>query len=126
GSGIALVDIYDVDSGSAAKLVNISTRGNVRQGDNLMIGGFFLSGSENLRVFLRARGPSLPLPGTLADPTLELRDANGNLRAANDNWRSDQETAIAATPLAPTNDSESAIIQMLPAGGYTALVRGAN
>ena len=125
-TGIALVEVYDVNSASPAKLANISTRGNVRQGDNLMIGGFILSGSENLRVFLRARGPSLPLAGTLADPMLELRDANGNLRAANDNWRSDQETAIAATDFVPTNDAESAIIQMLPAGAYTALVRGAN
>jgi N-acetylneuraminic acid mutarotase len=125
-TGIALVEVYDLDSAAPAKLGNISTRGNVRQGDNLMIGGFILSGSENLRVFLRARGPSLPVAGTLADPMLELRDANGNLRAANDNWRSDQETAIAATDFAPTNDSESAIIQMLPAGAYTALVSGAN
>jgi N-acetylneuraminic acid mutarotase len=125
-TGVALVEIYDVDSASAAKLANISTRGIVQTGNNLMIGGFILSGSGNVRVLLRARGPSLPLTGTLADPRLELRDANGTLRAANDNWRSDQQTEIAATGLAPANDAESAIIETLSAGGYTALVRGVN
>jgi N-acetylneuraminic acid mutarotase len=125
-TGVALVEIYDVDSAAAAKLANISTRGIVQTGNNLMIGGFILSGSESVRVLLRARGPSLPLSGPLADPTLELRDGNGALRGANDNWRSDQQTEIAATGLAPASDSESALIQALPAGGYTALVRGVN
>jgi N-acetylneuraminic acid mutarotase len=125
-TGVALVEIYDIDSAATAKLANISTRGIVRTGNNLMIGGFILSGSESVRVVLRARGPSLPLAGTLADPTLELRDGNGALRAANDNWRSDQQTEIAATGLAPANDAESAIIQTLSAGNYTVLVRGVN
>ncbi|MEY2489987.1 MAG: hypothetical protein QOC70_1929 [Verrucomicrobiota bacterium] len=125
-TGVALVEVYDIDSAAPAKLANISTRGIVRPGNNLMIGGFILSGSESVRVLLLARGPSLPLGGTLANPTLELRDANGALRAANDNWRSDQQMEIAATGLAPANDSESAIIQILPAGAYTALVRGVN
>jgi len=75
---------------------------------------------------LSARGPSLPLAGTLADPTLELRDANGSLFAANDNWASSQETEIVDTGLAPENSAESALIAMLPAGNYTALVRGVN
>lgn len=123
-TGVALVEVYDLDSAAPAKLANISTRGNVRQGDNLMIGGFIVSGNENLRVLLRARGPSLPLTGTLANPTLELRDANGTLRAANDNWTSTQQNEIVGTGLAPKNDAESALISMLPAGGYTALVRG--
>src|SRR5204862_3861438 len=98
-TGIALVEIYDMDSAAPAKRAKISTRGIVETGNNLMIGGFILSGSESVRVLLRARGPSLPLSGAVADPILELRDANGALRGANDNWRSDQQTEIAATGL---------------------------
>jgi N-acetylneuraminic acid mutarotase len=125
-AGIAVVEVYDLDSASPAKLANISTRGIVRTGANLMIGGFIVSGNENLRVLLRARGPSLPLSGTLADPTLELRDTNGSLLAANDNWSSSQEEEIVGTGLAPSRSAESALIHMLPAGNYTALVRGVN
>src|ERR1700676_2369568 len=85
-------------------------------------------GQNPLRVIVRAIGPSLPLPGKLADPTLELRDGNGALIAANDNWRTDQEAEIIATTIPPTNDLESAIVATLPANGasYTAIVRGVN
>ncbi|MGI8481241.1 MAG: hypothetical protein ACR2MF_04135, partial [Chthoniobacterales bacterium] len=88
-------------------------------------GGIIINGSDPIRVVLRARGPSLPLSGTLADPTLELREANGNLLASNDNWRSTQEAEIIATTLAPPNNLESAIVRTLAPGAYTALVRGA-
>jgi len=79
-------------------------------------------------VIVRAIGPSLPVPGKLANPTLELRDGNGSLIRSNDNWRSDQEAEIIATGIPPTNDLESAIVQTLPANGagYTAIVRGVN
>ncbi len=74
---------------------------------------------------MRAIGPSLPLPGKLADPTLELYDANGALVVSNDNWRSDQENEIIATGVAPSNDSEAAIVRTLVLDSYTAIVRGA-
>jgi hypothetical protein len=66
----------------------------------------------------------LPLGGKLADPTLELHDGNGGLLDSNNNWRSDHETEIFATGIAPTNDLESAIIGNLPPANYTAIVRG--
>ncbi len=75
---------------------------------------------------MRAIGPSLPVPGALGDPTLELHDGNGALIVANDNWRSDQEAEIIATTIPPTNDLESAIVRDLTPGNYTAIVRGAN
>jgi len=75
-------------------------------------------------VIVRAIGPSLPVPGALADPTLELRDGNGGLVAANDNWRSDQEAEIIATAIPPSNDLESAIVRNLPPGNYTGIVSG--
>jgi hypothetical protein len=77
-------------------------------------------------MLIRAIGPSLSLPGKLADPILEFRDGNGGLLASNDNWRSNQEAEIMATTIPPPNDLESAIVITRPAGGaaYTAIVRG--
>jgi hypothetical protein len=80
-------------------------------------------------VIVRAIGPSLNIEGKLADPTLELRDANGDLIRADDNWRTGgQETEIMQSGLAPANDLESALIETLPANNatYTAIVRGVN
>jgi probable HAF family extracellular repeat protein len=126
-TGIGLVEVYDLDSTVDSKLANISTRGLVQTGDNVMIGGFIVLGSEAEKVIVRAIGPSLPLGGSLADPTLELFDGNGTLVMSDDNWRDSQESEITATGLAPTNDAESAIVQTLQAGaGYTAIVRGKN
>jgi hypothetical protein len=126
-TGIGLVEVYDLDSTVDSKLANISTRGLVQTGDNVMIGGFIVLGSEAEKVIVRASGPSLPLGGSLADPTLELFDGNGTLVMSDDNWRDSQESEITATGLAPTNDAESAIVQTLQAGaGYTAIVRGKN
>jgi len=123
-TGIALVEVYDLDRDQAARLANVSTRGFVQTGDNIMIGGIIIAGDGSLRVVLRALGPSLPVAGKLMDPNLELRDANGGLLAANDDWRTAQEAEIIGAGLAPESDRESAIVQMLPAGNYTALVRG--
>jgi probable HAF family extracellular repeat protein len=126
-TGIGLVEIYDLDSTVDSKLANISTRGLVQTGDNVMIGGFIVLGSEAETVLVRAIGPSLPLGGSLADPNLELFDGNGALVMSDDNWRDSQESEITATGLAPSNDAESAIVQTLQAGaGYTAIVRGKN
>jgi hypothetical protein len=126
GTGIGVVEAYDLDRTVDSKLANISTRGLVQTGDNVMIGGMIVLGQNPLRVIVRAIGPSLPVPGALADPTLELRDGNGTLLAANDNWRSDQEAEIIATTIPPSNELESAIVRNLAPGNYTAIVRGAN
>jgi predicted outer membrane repeat protein len=126
GTGIAVVEAYDLDRTVDSKLANISTRGFVQTGDNVLIGGLIVQGQDPLRVIVRAIGPSLPLPGALGDPTLELHDVNGALIASNDNWRSDQEAEIIATTIPPTNDLESAIVRPLVAGSYTAIVRGVN
>jgi hypothetical protein len=124
GTGIALVEAYDLDRTTDAKLANISTRGFVQTGDNVMIGGFIILGSAEEDVLIRAIGPSLPLADDLADPLLELHDADGSILATNDNWRDTQEAEIEATGLAPTNDAESAIVSTLAPGNYTAIVRG--
>ena len=91
-----------------------------------MIGGFIVLGPDSQKVIARAVGPSLPLSGALANPTLDLHDGNGALFSSNDDWRSDQEAEISATGLAPTNNLESAIVWTLPPGNYTAIVRGVN
>jgi hypothetical protein len=127
-SGIGLVEIYDLDGGTAARLANISTRGFVQTQDNVMIGGFILGGgSGNSSVIIRAIGPSLAplgISNPLADPILELRDANGDLVVENDNWRELQEAEILASGLAPQNILESAIARDLAPGAFTVIVRG--
>ena len=125
-TGIGLVEVYDLDNTVDSKLANISTRGLVQTGDNVMIGGFILAGPTPQDILVRAIGPSLPLTGVLADPTMELFDSNGVSVAMNDNWRDTQEADIMATGLAPTNDAESAILQTLSPGAYTAIVSGTN
>ncbi len=124
GTGIGLVEAYDLDRTTDARLANISTRGFVQAGDNVMIGGFIILGSEDENVLVRAIGPSLPLADTLADPLLELHNSDGSILATNDNWRDTQEAEIEATGVAPTNDAESAIVSTLAPGNYTAIVRG--
>ena len=116
GTGIGVVEAYDLDQTVDSKLANISTRGFVQTGDNVLIGGLIVLGQNPLRVIVRAIGPSLPVSGALGDPTLELRDGNGALIAANDNWRTDQESEIIATGIPPTNDLESAIVRDLAPG----------
>ena len=122
------MEVYDVSQAADSKLANLSTRGLVLTGDNCLIAGLIVLGQTSQQVVVRGIGPSLPLPDKLANPTLELRNANGALIRANDNWRDDQETGIAATGLAPTNNLESAILETLPANGatYTAILRGEN
>ena len=123
-TGIGLFEVYDLDRTVNSKLANISTRGFVQTDNDIMIGGFIVLGPDSQKVIVRAVGPSLPVPGALGNPTLELHDGNGALLAANDDWRSDQEAEIIATSLAPSNNLESAIVRTLTPGGYTAIVRG--
>jgi len=126
GTGIGLVEVYDLAQTLDSKPANISTRGFVQTGDNVLISGLIVLGQNSMRIIVRAIGPSLPVPGPLGDPTLSLYDGNGALIAFNDNWRSDQETEIIATGIPPSNNLESAIVATLPANGgfYTAIVRG--
>jgi probable HAF family extracellular repeat protein len=125
-TGVGLVEVYDLDRSVDSKLANISTRGLVQTGDNVMIGGFIVLGTDSQEVIVRAIGPSLPVAGKLADPTLELRDANGDLLASNDDWRDTQEAEIIATTIPPTDDAESATVQTLTPAAYTAIVSGKN
>jgi hypothetical protein len=130
-TGIGVVEGYDLDQAANSKLANIATRGFVDTDDNIMIGGLIVGGhnGSGARVLVRAVGPSLTafgVPGALADPTLELRDGNGLKVAENDDWKNPQQAEIQATTLAPTNDLESAVLTTLPAGNYTAIVRGFN
>jgi hypothetical protein len=126
------VEVYDLDLAAASKLANISTRSLVQTGDNRLIGGFIL-GNDNgaAKVIVRAIGPSLTQSGisnTLADPTLELRDSNGSLLLADDNWQDDpnQAAQITASGLAPSNPLEAAVSTSLIPGAYTAIVAGKN
>ena len=130
-TGIALVEVFDLgtatfDTTIQARLAEISTRGNVLTGDNVMIGGFIVAGVTT-RVLVRAIGPSLTAFGignALQDTTLELHNSSGTTIRANDDWRSDQEQAIIDTMAPPTDNRESAIVDNLIPGNYTAIVRG--
>jgi uncharacterized protein (DUF1800 family) len=106
--------------------VNISTRMVVETGDNVLIGGFIVYGTGQKSIAVRAIGPSLPVPGALSDPILELHDATGAIVALNDNWRSAQKDALIAAGLAPSNDFDAALIATLQTGSYTVVVRGVN
>ncbi|HEY2103349.1 MAG TPA: DVUA0089 family protein [Chthoniobacterales bacterium] len=131
GTGIGQVEAFDADLSTDSQLANISTRGFVDTGDNVMIGGFVVGGAGgSAKVVARAIGPSLftrfQIQGALADPILTLFDGNGTQIGQNDNWKDTQQSDIQATGLAPTDDHESAILATLPGGSYTAIVRGVN
>ena len=128
GTGVALVDLYQLDA-STSIFRNLSTRGFVGTGDNVLIGGLIIGNGEPPVIVLRAIGPTLSSFGIaqpLQDPTLELRDANGALIAFDNDWKDNTPTGIKATLLNPTDNRESAIIASLAAGSYTAIVRGKN
>jgi len=127
-TGVALVEAYDIDQSPDITLTNISTRGFVDVGQEVMIGGF-ISGDGIVKVIVRALGPTLTqfgVPMVLADPTLELRDANGAVVASNDNWKDTQQAEIQASGKAPPNNNESAIIVTRPPANTTAIVSGKN
>jgi hypothetical protein len=125
--GIGLVEVYDLQPSASSKLANLSTRGLVAGGQDVMIGGTIITGPDNARVVFRALGPSLAGAGIanpVGDPQLDLFDGNGAKIATNNNWKDSQQVAIANTGLAPTHDLESAILADLPPGNYTAVLSG--
>jgi alpha-tubulin suppressor-like RCC1 family protein len=135
-TGVGLVEVYDLSPESNSILGNISTRSFVQTGDNVMVGGFIVTGTK--KVIVRATGPDLTrygVPNVLPDPTLELHDSTGALIASNNNWATtiiggiittNQVHEIQASGYVPGDGLESAIIAELPAGNYTAIVRGVN
>jgi hypothetical protein len=131
-AGIALVEVYDINTSAASKLANLSTRAFVGTGSNVVIAGFILGNQPgNDRIVIRGLGPSLGAFGIanpLQDPTLELRDKDGNLLRSDNDWQDDsaQAAEINAAGLAPSNTRESAIAATLPPGPYTAILAGLN
>jgi hypothetical protein len=121
----SLIEVTQAGSPSAAQLLNISSRLRVQTGDNVLIGGFIITGSDPKRVILRAIGPSINLPGSLLDPTLELHSTAAGLLESNDNWvDSPNKAEIESSGVAPSGQSESVIIRTVLPGAYTAVVRG--
>jgi hypothetical protein len=128
GTGIGVAEAFDLSLASTAKLSNVSTRGQVGSGNDLMIAGFIIVNNP-LKVVVRGIGPSLAnfgVPNPLANPTLELRDSNGAVVLANDDWKTAQQAEITATGLQPSNDAESALVITLQPGAYTGQLRGTN
>lgn len=128
-TGIALIEVFDLESTkTSARLLNISTRGQVLTGDNVMIGGFIVAGQSPKRSIVRVGGASLTsqITGAIQDPNLTLHDANGAVISFNDNWKTSQEAEINASSLAPLDTREPAIITNLPPGAYSAVVAGTN
>lgn len=126
-TGIGLVEVYDLAHDASANMINISTRGRVQTGDEVMIAGFIASGTT--RIITRVLGPSLTsqgVAGALADPTLEVVDGNGATLQANDNWMDSQQEEITATTIPPPDDLEAAAVLTLSSGPYTIIVRGVN
>lgn len=127
GTGVGLLEAYDLDPAAKASLANTSTRGFVQTGDDILIAGFIIGNGGSDTLLVKAIGPSLATIGIsnpLADPTLELYDANGAILRSDDDWRDTQESLIRSTSLAPSDDAEAAIIRALAPGHYTAVVRG--
>ena len=126
-TGIGVVEAYDLDTSADSRLANISTRGLVQTDDNVLIAGTIVVGQSSQKVIIRAIGPSLNVAGKLANPTLELRDGNGALLEANDDWQqSPNQQAIIDSTIPPSDPLESAIVRILAPAPHTAIVRGVN
>ena len=128
-TGIALVEVFDVDAQSGPRLLNLSTRGHVRTQDDVMIGGVILGGTDYSRLIFRGLGPSIaahgvPLAGCLGDPVLELHDRHGAVIRSNDDWKDTQSSEIQMSGLAPSDEREAAIIGNFAPGHYTVILRG--
>jgi hypothetical protein len=132
GTGIGLVEVYDLNQAANSQLGNISSRGFVQGGDNVMIGGFILGNNTGTsRIAVRGIGPSLAQFGlnpVLADPTLELHDGQGTTLATNDNWQDDpaQAAQLSANNLAPSDPLEAGLFTSLPPAQFTAILAGKN
>lgn len=132
-TGVGVVEAYDLDQLSGVRLVNISTRGFVDVDDNVMIAGVIVGPpiGTNAKIVVRALGPSLSdlgVPGALADTTLDLVNSSGTVIRSNNNWQDDsqQRALIEAAGLGPGHFEEAALVETVPPGGYTAIVRGSN
>jgi hypothetical protein len=133
GTGVGIVEAYDLDQAAASKLGNISTRGFVDVDDNVMIAGL-IAGPGNgtsLKILVRALGPTLSdfgVAGALANPTLDLVNSSGTVIRSNNDWGDDpaQRAAIEAAGLAPSHAVEAALVETVAPGAYTAVVRGSN
>lgn len=134
GSGLVLVEAYDLGTTAGPRLINLSARSRVGLGDDVLIAGFSIGGFGSMRVLIRAVGPTiggLPfnVPGVLADPKLELRNASGLLLAENDNWPSDLAAtfgAVGAFGLAPGGKDAALFATVSGGASYTAVVKGAD
>ncbi len=128
GVGVGLFEAYDLDAAAGSKLANISTRGRIDTGDNVLIGGVISNDTFVTYIVIRAIGPSLVAGGVanpLMNPVLELYTANGTLMASNDDWKESTEAdEIMSFGLAPTDDHESAIFSSVYDEPVTAIVRG--
>lgn len=130
GTGVGLIEFYDLEIGSAATPINVATRGQVGTGANVMIAGFVIQGPGTKKVIIRAIGPSLAaagVAGALLNPSVTLYNSASQPIAQNDDFAQNNGTdlaAIAAKNLTPTDGRESAIYQVLPPGAYTAIVSG--
>jgi hypothetical protein len=129
-TGVGLVEAYDLHANTGGRARNISTRGEVLTGDNVLIAGFIIGGSQPKEVIVRGLGPSVAdkgVTGALADPWIEVHDSTGRVIASNDNWQSDPNAArVQALGLAPNHPVESALDLTLSPGSYTVIMRGVN
>ena len=125
--GVGLIEAYDISPAAGAKLANISSRGVVGRGDDVLIAGFIVGETASATIIVRAIGPSLGsiLNGALADPSLGIYDSNGVLLAANNNWQDDPNMfTIEQNGLSPTNDAEAATLLYASPGAYSVVVSG--
>jgi PKD repeat protein len=123
--GLQSANVASADIKVAAQLFNLSTRLQVQPGDNALIGGFIIKGSEPKKVVLRGLGPSLNVPGKLEDPVIQLYNSSNVNIGGNDDWKTDEQN-VESTGLAPTNDRESALVITLNPGTYTVVMHGKN
>jgi predicted methyltransferase MtxX (methanogen marker protein 4) len=128
-TGIGVVEVYDLNQAANSKLANIATRGRVETGNNVMIGGVIAGpgSGRSIKIVVRAIGPTLGnfgVAGVLADPSLELVSSNGVVIRANNNWQESQKAEVESFNLAPDHINESALVETIAPGNYTAIVRG--
>ncbi len=126
-TGVALVELYDLDSFSTSTLANIATRGRINEGENVLIAGYIVGGYEPQTLVIRAIGPSLIQFGVneaLADPFLELHNGQGTVVASNNDWQDTQKDDLINSSLPPSDPKEAAIVIDLEPGNYTAIVSG--